>query len=266
MSATQTTPANVNGYFMLPTEPQNISAAPPSPLTSRVFLMGLPKVGKTTLAAQWAPTDTLLLDLQHGTDLLPGDHYVKHITNWSDFEQACDLIAGGGHQFKTIVIDTIDLVWKFADANAAARKGQVAAGLIDYGKGIAETEGLFRRSISKLLARRDLGIWFIGHARRDTTDSGGDKFSLELDRRVQAYITGECDHILFAEKIGNATVLHTQPTPRYPDVGSRLDLPEPLAMDARALYGAMLASIKTLAAVAPQEVEKAEKTTKDKSK
>jgi hypothetical protein len=237
--------------FTLPTEPQTVAARKPSPMGARIYLMGLPKVGKTTMASQWAPDSTIFLDLQHGTDLLPGQHYVSHIDSWTEFEQACETIAAGGHQFKTVVIDTVDMAYKLADAHAGARRGQVAAGLVEFGKGTAEAEGLFRRAISQLLAVRGLGIWFVGHTLLVDVDKS-QKYVPALDKRVQLYIVGECEHVFIAEKIGNRTVLHTQASTRY-EAGSRLPLPEPLDMDARALYAAMQAGINQLAGTPASE-------------
>lgn len=232
--------------FTLPTRPQSLATVNPDPLAARVYLMGAPKVGKTTMAGDWMPDRTLFLDLQHGTDLLTGEHYVSHINTWDEFDAATGKIATGGHPFQTIVIDTIDMAYKLADQHVGDKRGQAAAGLVEYGKGTAEAEGLFRRAIGRLLACRGLGVWFIGHAILADVDKGK-KYVPALDKRVQLYITGEAEHIFIAEKIGNRTVLHTQASQRY-EVGSRLPLPATLEMDARVLYTAMQAGIKQLGA------------------
>ena len=230
----------------LPTQPQNVAALRPTPMAARISLIGLPKVGKTTLASRWAPDKTLFIDLQHGTDLLPGDHYVVHANNWDEFDKICTTVAAGGHRFQTIVIDTIDQAYKYADAHAGNRHGgKVAAGVVEFGKGTAEAEGLFRQAIGKLLSRRGMGIWFLGHVELIEVDKV-QKFVPKLDRRVRDYIAGECEHILVAEKVGKRTVLHTQASSKY-EAGSRVELPEPLEMDARALYAALQAGINKLA-------------------
>lgn len=247
-----------NQTFQLPDKPQSIATTHPDPLKARVLLLGMPKVGKTTLAANWAPNSTLFIDLQHGTDLLPGEHYVQHIDQgWTQFEDVVDaIVAPGQTRFTTIVIDTIDMAYKLADAHAGASLGKVAAGLVEFGKGTSMAEGVFRRAIGKLLDRRDIGVWFIGHVKRDTDDNGNERFVPELDKRVQAYVTGDSEHVLFAEKIGNRTVLHTDASARL-EVGSRLKLDGPLDMDARALYTAMQNGIKHLQAVNGQPAAKA---------
>lgn len=231
--------------FTLPATPQSIATLKPEPSSARVYLMGAPKVGKTTMAGEWMPDRTLFLDLQHGTDLLTGEHYVSHIDTWTEFEQACTAISAGGHHYQTIVIDTIDMAYKLADAHVGKLRGHAAAGLVEYGKGTAEAEGLFRKAVGALLASRGLGIWFIGHALLIEVEKK-QKYVPALDKRVQLYITGEAEHILIAEKIGNRTVLHTQASQRM-EAGSRLPLPATLDMNARTLYAAMQTGIAQLA-------------------
>lgn len=235
----------------LPTQPQTRSELGITPMNARVFLLGVPKVGKTTLAANWAPNETLFIDTQHGTDLLDGEHYVQHISTWLEFERVVDLIAAGGHAYKTIVIDTIDDVYKLCDAHVAASKGQVAAGLIEYGKGTAEAEGLFRRAVGKLLASA-LGLWFVGHADLIEVNKV-QKYVPVLDKRVRNYITGACGFIFIAERVGPRRIIHTQPSERF-EAGSRVPLPEPLDMDARKVYSAMAAGLKPASNGKPQEV------------
>lgn len=226
----------------MPTKPQTRGELGITPMNARIFLLSVPKVGKTTLAAAWAPKKTLFIDTQHGTDMLDGEHFVIHVSNWTEFVEAVALITKGGHGFETVVIDVIDDVWKMADAFVAKKGGTVAAGLLDYGRGTSETEGLFRREIGALLATR-LGVWFVGHA--DLVDvNKTQKYIPVLDKRVRNYVTGACQFILYAERTGTKRILHTQPSERF-EAGSRITLPEPLEMDAKKLYQSILAGLKT---------------------
>lgn len=225
----------------LPDRPQSRASQGVSPLNARVMLAGMPKAGKTTLASQWAPETTLIIDTHKGTSLLDGEHYVAACPTWTAFEGIVTDLAAPDHRFKTVVIDLIDDVWKFADQHAAAKKNQVAAGLIDYGKGIAEAEGLFRREVGRLLAS-DLGIWFLGHT--DTVeDDKVTRYVPRLDKRVRTYIQGVCQFVLLAETLGPRRVLHTAPSAKF-EAGSRVPLPEPMDLDARALYAAMAKGLK----------------------
>src|SRR5207244_5798695 len=93
------------------------------PRDARVLLSSPPKVGKTTLASQWAPDTTLLLDTHKGTALLDGEHYVQPVATFSDFEQAVTDIVAGGHHYRTVVVDLTEDVWRMADRAAAERSG-----------------------------------------------------------------------------------------------------------------------------------------------
>lgn len=221
----------------LPTAPQVRKA---TPMDARVVLLGQPKIGKTTLAAAWNPEKTLILDFEGGTRLLDGDHFVLRVSTFPDFQQSVDLIVTGDHPYETIVLDTADALWKLTDQHVAKGKNQVAAGLIEYGKGVAEAEGLFRREVGRLLAT-DLGVWFTGHTEILEVNKV-QRYMPTLDKRVRGYVLGACDYVLFAEAQGPRRVLHTQPSERF-EAGSRIPLPEPLDLDARKLYTAMAAGL-----------------------
>lgn len=224
----------------LPQTKQSRASQQVTPLDARVMVAGMPKAGKTTLAAGWAPDSTLMIDTHKGTTLLDGEHYVEHVADWAAFERVVNDLTTVEHDFKTVVIDLIDDVWKMADRFAAEKKGQVAAGLIEYGKGTAEAEGLFRREVGKLFAA-SVGIWFLSHT--DTEENGQiTRYVPRLDKRVRTYVSGACQFVLLAETLGPKRVLHTQPSARF-EAGSRVPLPEPMDLDARVLYAAMSAGL-----------------------
>lgn len=226
----------MTGLTVLPSQPQTRESLQIDPLTARVLLAGMPKVGKSTLLSEWAPKTTLIIDTHRGTTLLPGEHYVQHISTWQQFEETVDLVIAGRHNFQTVGIDLIDDVYKMADYYAAQKKGQVAAGLIEYGKGTAEAEGVFRQAVGRLLAS-PYGIWFISHT--DTEENQGQtRYIPRLDKRVRTYVEGACQFILLAETLGPRRQLRTQPSARF-QAGSRVPLPDPMPLDASGLYAAI---------------------------
>jgi hypothetical protein len=222
----------------MPTAPKVRKA---TPTQARIMLLGQPKIGKTTLASAWNPKRTLILDFERGTDMLPGEHFVMDLKSYDEFKQAVDLIVKDHSAYDTIVIDTADALWKLTDAHAGAGRGQVAAGLVEFGKGLAEAEGLFRREVGRLLAL-PVGVWFTGHTELVEVNKVM-RYVPTLDKRVRGYVLGACSYILFAEAQGPKRVLHTQPNERF-EAGSRTPLPEPLEMDAKKLYAAIAAGLK----------------------
>jgi hypothetical protein len=221
----------------LPTEPQ---ARTMTPFGARVFLGGQPKVGKTTLASQWNPAHTLFIDCEGGTRLLDGEHFVQEIVRYHDFVQTVEAIVAGDHAYKTFIIDTVDQLAKLADRHVSDGRNILAAGLAEYGKGLAEMEGLIRRDVGKLLATGH-GVWFLGHTELLEVDKT-QRMVPTVDKRVRGYILGACDFVFQAETIGTRRVLHTAPSQRF-EAGSRVPMPEPLEMDPRQLFKAMKAGL-----------------------
>lgn len=224
----------------LPDKPQTRQTLGVTPMGARVFLAGMPKSGKTTLAASWAPKETLIVDTQHGTDLLDGEHYVSHVGDWPSFAETISKVLAGSHQFKTVVLDLVDDVWNFCDAAHAGKGRSLATATDDYGRAAKNAEGAFRDTVGKLLAS-DLGVWFLTHT-KTIEDNGVTRYVPKLDGKVQTYVQGATQFVFLAETLGPKRVLHTQPSAKF-EAGSRVPLPEPMAMDARELYKAMAAGL-----------------------
>jgi hypothetical protein len=72
-----------------------------------MILFGPPKIGKTTLMSGFP--DTLILATEVGYKALKV--YAKNIKIWEDFQDTVDEIVKGKHKFKTIGIDTADLLF-----------------------------------------------------------------------------------------------------------------------------------------------------------
>jgi hypothetical protein len=248
------------GYTVLPTKPQTRATLQVDPLSARILLAGMPKAGKSTLLSQWAPQTTLILDTHRGTTLLDGEHFVQHVNDWATFEDTVDLIVGGNHPFKTIGLDLVDDIYTMADRYVAKRAGKATASLIEFGKGSKETDALFMSAVAKLLAT-PYGIWFLSHTdTEEVKDKRGNvtatRLIPRLDKRVRTYVEGVCQFIFLAEVNSGTRKLRTKPDAQF-GAGSRVPLPSPMPMDARALYGAMGKGLnpKTPAAPAPDPVE-----------
>ena len=203
------------------------------PRDARILLVAPPKTGKTTLAAAWAPDTTLILDTHRGTTLLDGEHYVQPVHSFTDFEKAVDLIVAGGHQFRTVVVDLVEDIYKFTEAHAGGQFGKVTAGMVEYGKGTTLAEALFRQTVDKLLAA-PCGVWFLSHV--ETIQDGNQvTYIPKIDKKVRTYVEGAVDFALLAEARGATRQLITAPSAKY-QIGTRVALPNPMPLDARALY------------------------------
>lgn len=221
---------------LLPTAPRTNE---PDPLDARIFLYSKPKVGKTTLAHAWAPRTTLFLDTEGGTRLLTGEHYVLPVPDWLTFETAVRELATGRHRFRTVVIDTSDRLYEACDRQVGLENGVSAAALVEYGKGTGDVEGRFKTVVQSLLALR-IGVWFTSHATVVETEKGKKQVQPTVHKKVRDYLVGSSDFVLYAERAGVTRQLRTLPT-ELVEAGSRVPLPDPLPLDARALYGAIAA-------------------------
>jgi hypothetical protein len=220
----------------LPTTPQTRAGMPPR--RARVLVGASQKVGKTTLLARWAPTTTLIVDTQNGTLLLDGEHYVSHVADWQQFVGVVNDICAMRHPFETIGLDLTNDLWRFCDIHHG-KGGVPASGMDDYGKSMAKARTAFNGQIGRLLAA-PVGLWFLTHL-REKTDKKGELvvYVPDLDKNVHAYIAGAVDFLWLAEVDRNGRrIVHTQPTPHF-EAGSRVPLPSPLPMDARAIATAM---------------------------
>lgn len=213
-----------------------------APRHARVLVGAAAKVGKTWLLSEWAPATTLIIDTQNGTRLLPGEHYVEHVHDWRTFVRVVDDICRGGHNYRTFGLDLTNDLWHFCDLHHGKPGGKEpipASAIDDYGRSVSRARTAFKSEVGRLLAT-PYGIWFITHL-QEKTDKKGELvvYKPDLDKNVNAYITGAADFVWLAETQPNGDrIVHTRATQHF-EAGSRRTLPSPLAMDARVIAGAM---------------------------
>jgi hypothetical protein len=231
----------MTGLTLLPTKKQSRESLEITPLNARLMLAGMAKSGKTTLLAGWAPDTTLIVDTQKGTRLLPGEHYVEDVTDWTKFCNVVDALTTREHSFRTVGLDLIDDIYRMADRHFAGPGRSLASATDDYGRSAKQAEGEFYRVIGQLLAS-DLGLWFVSHV-KPVEEGQLTRYVPTLDKKVFGFINGAVDFMFLAETLGPKRVLHTAPSAKF-EAGSRVPLPEPMEMDARKLYAAIDAGLK----------------------
>jgi hypothetical protein len=228
----------------LPTTPQSRAGMPPR--RARVLLGAAGKTGKTSTLAEWAPKTTLIVDTQHGTNLLDGDHYVSHVADYPGFVSVVDDLVRTRHMFHTVGLDLTNDLWRFADLHhgktitvEGVRMQIPASGVDDYGRSLAKARTAFLGQIGRLLAA-PIGVWFLTHL-HEKTDKDGQLvvYVPKLDKNVYSEIAGAVDFVFLAEVEPNGRrVVHTQPT-RHFEAGSRVRMPSPLPLNAAEIACAM---------------------------
>ena len=164
------------------------------------LIYGVPGIGKTSLAAAFP--SPVFLDTERGTSSL--DVARIDINNWDELRQAIAELGSTRHEFKTVVIDSID--WAEEMLGQAICKEHSKSSLQDFGYG---KEAVYlREGIAKLtsacngLIGAGMHVVFIAHAKiekvslPDLTDSY-DRYTINLSKHVTPKIKEWCDVMLF---------------------------------------------------------------------
>jgi hypothetical protein len=141
---------------------------------------------------------------------------------WEELIGYVDEIVKGG-QFRTLIIDTIDMAWQLC-SDAICKKYGVEyqnEGNLSFGKGRAMVMSEFQRLIMRVKTA-GLGLVLISHAievleENTTTGTTRSKWEPSLPKKAGIEISGLVDAILFAD-FDHATeqrVLRLKITPRY---------------------------------------------------
>jgi len=219
----------------LPTEPSK----PVTELGKQTILLyANPKLGKSTFASK--SPGALFFECEPGLNHL--EVFKVPTYSWEAFLEACKLIAKGDHNFKTIVIDTVDNAFKMCSDYVCAKHGIEYEGDMGHGKGWALVKNEWHRVLTRL-ASLPYGLILISHAIDKTIETRTGEYTKttpSLPDRARNVVLGLVDIILFGDSVakkdaaGNVTierVLRTKPHPTY-EAGDRTGrLPELLPLD-----------------------------------
>lgn len=238
----------------------------PSTEPLRILLHGVEGIGKTTFAAK-IPNALFLAPEDGGGDL---DFARVAVDSWAQAQSIVAQLTAEPHEFRTLVIDTIDflerLCWQHLMKEAGVESIEGVGG--GFGKGYVaacDEQTRFVKALDGLRASRRMHIVCLAHtevkAYKNPEGADYDRYQIRMDRRASALWAGWCDAILFAnydvqvktEKSGDAAmlkrgkvknresdrVLYTQPRPAF-DAKNRYGLDAELDLD----WGAFSAAIR----------------------
>lgn len=206
------------------------------------LLYSLPKAGKSTFAFQSFGQECLFLACENGYGALSGVMAVD-ITKWGDLVALNKQLKMPEikDKFKVLVIDTVDIMHKYAVKQICQREGVQALGDIPHGKGYAMVDDLIFDMIKNW---ENLGykMFFISHAKEKTEKlpTGGEiqKYIPSVERRALNIVSKFVDNILFGYITINAEgqeerTIFTRETLSY-SAGSRFSkLPSQVPFDAK---------------------------------
>ncbi len=179
--------------FVLPTE----KTAPSMRIGDYSMLIhGLPKVGKTSVAAQFP--ETLFLCFEPGTKGL--DTYEIHVESWADFVGWAKALAADRSKYKTIVIDTVDIAHKLCREFICRKLGVTHPSQAGWGEGWDGLSTEFQKWMAKI-QKLGRGVIFISHSQeKEITALGGDTYNRivpTLSNSAAKIMVGMSDFIFY---------------------------------------------------------------------
>lgn len=182
-------------------------------LPNRVMLHAVQKWGKTSWAAQ-APNPVFvctkgedgLMTLIDSGRLPPTPHYPDCMTSWNDMLGAVEELATGEHQFRTVVIDTINGAERLCHEDLCRREfgnDWGKEGFLAFGQGPKSAVPAFTGLLSALdkCRERGMGVIVLAHsAPRTAKNPEGidyEKWETVLERPTASVLTRWADMILF---------------------------------------------------------------------
>jgi len=179
-----------------------------------ILVYGRPKIGKSTLCSKFEKA--LFLATEPGLSQL--EVFKVNVTSWKIFMDTCKEIAQGKHDFKTIIIDTIDNLIPLLQTFVEEQSEVDYIGDIPHGKGWFLATQELKRVLTKL-AMLPYGLVLVSHSKQEEIETKTKKynrFTIDLSGKNQNAVLNLMDIILFmdsemkgGEEIG---VMRTKPS------------------------------------------------------
>jgi hypothetical protein len=205
--------------------PNILPTAPRAPQTNFLqftwLFYGLPGVGKTTLASRFPKP--LFLATEDGTKAI--ESWRKDVTSWADFEALVEALRTEDHDFRTVVVDTVDLLYPLCLKAVCDDLGVSHPSDAEWGKGWQTLRtrwlnGINRLRTAKRKDGRPLCVVFISHESqteirikrgRRVEDTGRYHVSSALSGKSRTILHSAVDFIVRIEMDGDERIMRTQP-------------------------------------------------------
>lgn len=194
-------------------------------------------VHNSTFASKFP--DALFLATERGLNSL--EVYNEMVTSWTGFKSSLDEIAAGKHSFKTIIIDTVDNLFRLCSEDVCKKLKVTHESDVPYGKGFGMVNSEFHRALHKL-SLLPYGLVLISHSKEKEVETRTGKIKKiipTLPDAARNIVLALVDMILYAETVpikdkegkkivGTKRVLRTKPNSLF-EAGDRTErLPETL--------------------------------------
>lgn len=240
----------------------------------RITIYGVEGCGKSTFAAN-APNPIFLCS-EDGTSHLDVARFPTPRA-WADVLEAIRVLTYDEHEFKTLVIDSVDWLEPLCWAQVCAAGGKADIEAFGFGKGYVAALDTWRTFLSRLelLERsRKMNIVLVAHAqikKVDDPQTGAfDRYRMKLHEKASDLIREWCDAVLFARyetsvvvdskthkargRYTGDRILHTEWSAAF-DAKNRYSLPEVLPLDWSEFEAAVKAGSPAVPAKIRAEIE-----------
>lgn len=170
----------------------------------RIVVYGVEGIGKSTFASE-AP-DPIFLGMEEGTAQLDVKRFpTPEDVSWTDVLDAIRELTTKQHDFKTLVIDTLDWVEPIIWAHICARDRQTGIEGYGYGKGYVAALDEWRlllAAIERLRRTREMGVIAIAHSWvkpfRNPSGDDFERYEMKIHQKAAKLWMEWSDAVLFA--------------------------------------------------------------------
>lgn len=170
----------------------------------RIIVYGVPGIGKTTLAASMP--SPIFLPIEDGLGQLDVPTFPKP-TSFEDVMSAVAALTAGGHEFQTVVIDSLDALEPMVWEKVCRDAGKKSIEDFGYGKGYVAAAAEWRKLRDALDALRDSGVMvcviahsIVAHVEPPDNDPY-DRYQMRLHKTAEAIWCDWADAVLFANYV-----------------------------------------------------------------
>ncbi len=177
-----------------------------TPMPPRILVHGSEGIGKSTFFSE-APSP-IYLQLEDGINQLEVARYPEEgpATSLAQCEELLDSLAGQGHEFRTLVIDSADWLERLVWDRVCDDHGVKSIEDIGYAKGYVFAVDIWKRLLDKLdvLRRQGMVVCMTAHSQikrfDDPSSDSYDRYMIKLHAKSGAMIKEWCDIIGYASQ------------------------------------------------------------------